>query len=208
MQTSIKRVNALGILRHGWMDLLTACAFPVVWLLREHIDYDTLRSFLFWPVVFELFVAFGLFLAGFLDSLRSTLLRNLWFAAVGAGLMFGAWLTGEAGGMPHAWTIAAWLLLARVWPPAGMRVGSAQHRQWVWKGAGYSGLLWGAGFLATVLLMLVASGPAVADASGELRSTSPAWIFPVVWTPYFLAEAVLRAWRQSTLAAGFAGIRT
>jgi len=202
MDAAIRRMSIAGVLRHGWMDLLTACAFPALWLLRDHIDYDTLRNFLFWPVVFELFVAFALFLAGFLDSLRSTLLRSTWFAAVGAGLMFGAWLTGEAAGMPHAWTIAAWLLLARVWPPARMRLGSAVHRQWIWKGAGYSCLLWGAGFVATVLLMLVASGPAVADASGELSTTSPAWILPVVWTPYFLAEAVLRAWRQAAIAVG------
>ena len=46
-----------------------------------------------------------------------------------------------------------------------------------------SGLLWGAGFVASILLMLVFSDEPVRNAQGELTSTSPAWMFPVVWTP-------------------------
>jgi len=184
------------ILRTGWMDLASAAAFLLVWLMREHLDYDTLRGLLLWPVVFEMFVALALFLAGMLGSIRSAVVRNAWFAFVAGGYLAAAWLTGEHAGMPQVWMIALWLLVARLMPPTGLGFGSAAHRDWVWKIAGYSGLLWGAGFVATVLLMLAFSSDAVRDASGELRSTSPAWIFPLVWTPYFVAEAVLRAWRQ------------
>lgn len=184
------------ILRTGWMDLLSAAAFLLVWLMREHLDYDMLRGLLLWPVVLELFVALALFLAGMLGSIRSAVARNAWFGFVACGYLAAAWLAGEHAGMPQVWMIALWLLMARLLPPTGLGFGSATHRDWVWKGAGCSGLLWGAGFIATVLLMLAFSSEAVRDAGGELRSTSPAWIFPLVWTPYFVAEAVLRVWRQ------------
>jgi hypothetical protein len=185
----------LHSLRRSAMDLLSAAAFLGVWLLRDRFDYDTLRSLLLWPVVFALLVALALFLAGMLDSIRSHLLRSLWFLLVGAGCLAAAFLIGASAGMPQAGSIALWLLAARLVPPRGVRLGSAPHRAWVYLGAGYSGLLWGAGFVATVVLMLLFSSEAVIDANGERRSTSPAWIFPLVWTPYFIAEAIVRARR-------------
>lgn len=188
------------ILRTGWMDLVSAIAILVVWLMRERLDYDTLRALLLWPVVLELFLAFALFLAGMLGSIRSAVLRNAWFGFVASAYLLAAWLTGERADMPQVWAIGLWLLVARLTPPSGLRFGSASHRDWLWTGAGHSGLLWGAGFVATVLLMFAFSSEPVGDAGGELRSTSPACIFPLVWTPYFLAEAVLRAWRQPSTA--------
>lgn len=189
------------ILRSGWMDLVSALAILVVWLIRERLDYDTLRALLLWPVVLELLVAFALFLAGMLGSIRSAVLRNSWFGFVVCAYLLAAWLAGERAGMPQVWLIGLWLLVARLTPPAGLRFGSASHRDWLWTGAGHSGLLWGAGFVATVLLMFAFSSAPVADVGGELRSTAPAWIFPLVWTPYFLAEAVLRARGQPAARA-------
>jgi hypothetical protein len=189
-------LTAFRLLREGWMDLLSAFAFLVVWLLRDRFEYDTLRALLFWPVVFELYVALALFLAGMLATLRSDALRLVWFTTLGAGCLGAAWLTGEAAGQPQVWTIAAWLLAARLAPPRGLRFGGEAHRAWIWEGAGYTGLLWGAGFVATMLLMLALPIPLPPGADGVARSSAPAWIFPAVWTPYFLAEAALRAWRQ------------
>jgi len=137
----------------------------------------------------------AIFLAGMLGTIRSAPIRNTWFALVAMGYLGAAWLCGANSGMPQIWTIALWLLAARLMPPAGLAAGSPSHRECVTKGAGYSGLLWGAGFIATILLMLGFSEEPVRNAQGELTSTSPAWIFPVVWAPYFFAEAVLRAWR-------------
>jgi hypothetical protein len=189
------------ILRNGWMDLLSAAAILVVWLMRERLDYDTLRALLLWPVVLELFVALALLLAGMLGTIRSAVLRNAWFGLVACAYLMAAWLAGERAGMPQVWILGLWLLVARLTPPTALRFGSAAHRDWLWAGAGHSGLLWGAGFVATVLLMFAFSSQPIADAGGELRSTSPAWIFPLVWTPYFLAEAVLRTWRQPAATA-------
>jgi hypothetical protein len=184
------------VLRNGWMDLLSAAAFPLVWLMRDRFDYDTLRALLFWPVVFEMFVAVALFVAGMLDSIRWQGVRIAALALVAAATLFAAWLCGESAGMPQVWTIALWLMVARVAPPAGLRLGTRAHRDWVWKGAGMSGMLWGAGFVATMLLMLAFSSEPTIDANGERHSVSAAWIFPLVWTPYFFAEALLRAWRR------------
>lgn len=189
------------LLRTGWMDLLSAAAVPVLWLLRDRLGHEAAMSLLFWPIVFELFAIVALVLAGMLGTIRSPALRNAWFASVALGYLGAAWLCGANTDQPQVWTIAFWLLVARLLPPAGLRAGSPAHREWVTRGAGLSGLLWGAGFVATVLLMLVFSEAPVRNAHGELSSTSPAWIFPVVWTPYFLAEAVQRAWRQPVPAA-------
>ena len=188
-------MTLVRLLRNGWMDLLTAAAFPLLWLLRDRFDPATAMGLLFWPVVFEMFAAAALVLAGMFNTIRSGLVRNLCFAAVALGYLGAAWLCGANTGMPQLWTIALWLLLARVTPPAGLRAGSAPHREWVTRLGGYSALLWGAGFIAMMLLMIVLSHEPVRNAAGELTSTSPAWIFPLVWTPYFLGEAVLRAWR-------------
>lgn len=178
------------------MDLLSASAFPLLWLMRDRFDGATSMILLFWPVVFEMFATVALVLAGMLGTIRTALLRNAWVVFVALGYLSAAWLCAVNTEMPQVWLTALWLLAARLMPPAGLRAGSTSHRAWLVKGAGYSGLLWGAGFIATVLLMLIFSSEPVQNAQGELTSASPAWIFPVVWTPYFFAEAVLRAWRQ------------
>jgi hypothetical protein len=185
------------VLRNGWMDLLSATAFLSIWLVRDRFDYDTLREWLWWPVVFEMFAIFAVLLAGMLGSIRTNGLRNAWFILVAIAYLSGAWLAGAIAGMPHVWMIALWLLLARLNPPSGMRFGELRHREWIQTGAGYSGTLWATGFVLTILLMFVFSSEATRDASGELRSTAPTWIFPLVWAPYFFAEAILLVWRSS-----------
>ena len=189
------RVTVGALVRHGGPDFVVAAALPVVWWMRDRFDYDTLRTLLFWPVVFEVYVVFALVLAGFLASLKPDWLRGLWFAAVALVCLAGAWLTAAIAGQPWAWLGAAWLLVARLRPPPGTRPGSAAHLAWLWRGAGYAGLLWGAAFVAMIVLMLVVPAPATRGPDGALHSASPAWIFPLVWTPYFLAEAYVRAWR-------------
>ena len=188
------------LLRNGWMDLLSAAAFPVLWLMRDRFDAGTAMSLLFWPVVFEMFATVALVIAGMFGTIQAAAIRNVLFVLVALGYIGAAWLCGANTGMPHIWTIALWLLIAKLMPPAGLAAGSPSHREWVTKGAGYSGLSWGAGFIATMLLMVGFSEAPVRNAQGELTSTSPSWIFPVVWAPYFFAEALLRAWRQPVRA--------
>lgn len=178
------------------MDLLSAAGFLGAWLMRDQLAPETARMLLFWPVVFEMFAAFALFLAGMGNSMRSATLRHAWFGFVAASYFFASWLSGALMDMPHAWTLALWLLLARLAPAPGLRLGSRAHREWLWLGAGYSGMLWGAGFVATILLGLVFSTDEGPGPDGIARSTAAAWIVPLVWTPYFIAEAVIRAWRQ------------
>ncbi len=184
------------LLRNGWMDLLSAAAVPVLWLMRERFDGETTMALLFWPVVFEMFATAALVLASTLNTIALAPVRNACFVLVAAGYLGASWLCGANTNMPQIWIIALWLLLARVMPPAGLRAGSAAHRDWLFTGAGYSGLMWGAGFVSMILLMLAFGSEPVPDAHGELTSTSPAWIYPLVWTPYFFAEALVRAWRQ------------
>ena len=183
------------ILGNAWMDLVSAAAFLAIWLCREHLDYDTLRGWLLWPVVFEAVASFTLIFAGMLASMRIAPIRYLALVLVALGYLASAWLIGERAGMPQVILIAAWLLIARLLPTSGLRNGSPAHRKSIISGALISFFMCGAGFVLMMLLMIVFSEPAVRDASGELSSTSPSWIFPLVWTPYFIAEAILRAWR-------------
>ena len=69
------RIGSIGVLRHGALDLLTAASFLLVWLLREQFSYDTLRGLLLWPVIFECYLAFALFLASWVADVRSTMMR-------------------------------------------------------------------------------------------------------------------------------------
>lgn len=191
-------MNLFGLLRTGFLDLLSAAAFLAIWLLRDQFEYDTLRSLLFWPLVFEMYVALALFIAGMAAGIGNALARVIWPAACIAGCLFGAWLTGATAGTPQVWTIACWLLLARLWPPRGLKPPGREYLQWLQTSAGHSGLLWGAGFVLTmVLVMIVPPVHTELLADGSTRSTSPAWIFPLVWTPYFIAEAILRARQRS-----------
>lgn len=187
------RINLAAVLRHGAPDLAMAAAFLAVWLLRDHFEYDSLRGLLLWPVVFELYLVAALFIASWIAEVKNAALRGLWLAGVLAVYLGGAWLTVAVAEMPAAWTLALWLLLARAWPPRGLAAASVAHLRWLQAVSGHAGLLWGAGFVAFVILMLVFPGVETVDPDGTLRSTPPAWIFPLVWTPYFVGEAVLRA---------------
>ncbi len=181
-----------NVLRQGAADLATAAAFLLVWLFRDRFEYDTLRSLLLWPVVFECCLAFSLFLVSWIAGVRSAAVRWLWIVGVLAIYLAGAWLTVAIAGMPAAWVLAFWLLLSRAWPPRVMQAGSSAHLRWLQRAAGYAALLWGAGFVLTLLLMLAVPGVSSEDVDGTLRSTPPAWIFPLVWTPYFVAGALVR----------------
>ncbi len=190
------RMSLRQLLRTSWMDFVSAAAFLAMWLFRDRFEYDTVRAWLFWPVVFQLYAALALSVAGMLNSIRSDAVRNLSFALVAAAYVFSAWLTGAIAHMPHVWITAVWLLIARLIPPTGLRFGEPRHRVWVRLSAGFSGLLWGAGFVLTMVLAMIFSSKPVPDANGELRSVAAIWIFPVVWTSYFLAEGLLHAWRK------------
>ncbi|MEP6880401.1 MAG: hypothetical protein ABI866_00340 [Dokdonella sp.] len=191
-------MQTLDILRRSALDLISAAGFLGIWLLRDHFEYDTLRSLLFWPLVFEMYLAIALFLAGMSSEMRSGAARGVWCLALIGIYLFAAWFTGADSGVPQIWTIALWLLLARIWPPRGIRPGSRDYSAWLQVSAGYTGMLWGAGFIVMMLLVLVVP-PSHTEtlADGSLRSTSQAWIFPLVWTPYFIAEAVFRARRAA-----------
>lgn len=190
-------MNRLGFLRVGALDLLSAAAFLVIWLLRDRFEYDTLRSLLLWPIVFEMYLTVALFLAGWSASVHAAVARWIWCILIVGAYLFAAWLTGANSEMPQIWTIAFWLLIARAWPPRSYTLGSRDYLEWLHVSAGYSGLLWGAGFVVMMLLVMVVPGHSVQQTDGSVHSTSPAWIFPLVWTPYFVAEAALRAWRQT-----------
>jgi hypothetical protein len=190
---SARALGFVDVLRHGAADLMTASAFLLAWLLRDHFEYDTLRSLLLWPVIFECYLAFALFLMSWIASVRSAAVRWLWILSVLTIYLAGAWLTVAIDGMPAAWAMAFWLLLSRAWPPTIMRVGSAAHLLWLQRTAGYAALLWGAGFVLMLLLMLALPGVSSQEADGTLCSTLPAWIFPLVWVPYFIAEAWVRS---------------
>lgn len=194
------RIRPVSVLRHGAMDLLMAAGFLAVWLMRERFEYDTLRSLLLWPVVFEFYLAVALFLASWVAGVASSAVRWLWIIGVCATYLFLAWLTAATGQMPTAASIALWLLLARAGPPVGMSPGSRLHLRWLRQTSGFTVLLWGGAGVAMLILMLLIPGPTTQAADGTLRSEPPAWIFPLVWTPYFVAEALLRTHR--VLAAG------
>lgn len=189
------RPGVVAVLSHGAMDLVSAAAFLGTWLLRDRFDHDTLRSVLLWPVVFEAMLAIALFVIGLAAGLRSAAARYAWLAAFTLAYLAGAWLFGATAELPKLWLVALWLWLARMLPPRGERFAAPGHLRWVHEGAGYSGLLWGAGFLVTVGLMLVVPAPELVNEAGERVSQTPAWIFPLAWTPYFVAEALVRAWR-------------
>lgn len=185
----------VATLRHAALDLLSAASFLGIWLLRERFEYDTLRTLLFWPVVFEAALAATLFFVGLAAGFGSTFARAAWLAAFTLAYLAGCWLMGARSEMPQAWLVALWLWIARVVPPRGAGFATREHCTWLHEGAGYSGMLWGGGFVLTVLLMLVVPAPEVVGADGVAVSQTPAWIFPLVWTPYFVAEGLVRAWR-------------
>jgi hypothetical protein len=185
----------LATLRNAALDLLSAAAFLGIWLMRDRFEYETLRVLLFWPVVFEAALAATLFLAGLAATMVSRVARTTWLAAFTLAYLAGCWLLGASAEMPHAWLAALWLWLARVLPPRGVALATPGHLAWLHEGSGWSGLLWGAGFVLTVVLMIVVPAPTLVGADGVPVSQTPAWIFPLVWTPYFVAEGLVRAWR-------------
>jgi len=191
-----------AVLRHGALDLLSAAAFLGIWLARDRFEYDTLRNWLLWPVVFEAALAVAVFLGALAATFRFAPARVAWLLAFFLMYLGGAWLLGASAEMPQAWLIALWLWIARTWPPRGAKFATREHLAWLHEAAGHSGLLWGAGFVLTVVLMLVVPAPVTIDADGVRHSATPSWIFPLVWTPYFVAEGLLRAWRTLRRPSG------
>lgn len=189
------------LLRRAWMDLVSAGAFLAIWILRDRFEPETLATLLLWPVVFELMLVFGLALAGMGDGIRNGPLRGAWFGAVATIYLGLALWGGEAEGLPWLSLAAFWLLIARLAPPAGQRWLGPQHRRWLFKeGLPYSTMVWVLAFFAYLLLLVLIPGDCLVDPGGERHCRSPAWPFALVWTTYFVAEALVRAWRMSSIS--------
>jgi hypothetical protein len=193
-------VNASALLRHAWMDLLSAAGFFLVFLFREHFEPPTLSALLLWPVVFEMMLVFALALAAMGTGIRSTPWRNTWFGLIASLYVGLAWLGGRGSELPLLWLAAIWLLGARLYPPAGQRWLSPEHRRWLFNdGLPYTIAVWVLAFFAYLLLIVLVPGDCKPGADGTPICASPAWIFAAVWTPYFIVEALVRASRVAKL---------
>lgn len=194
------RLRPSSLLRHAWMDLLSAAGFFGVFLLREHFEPETLSALLLWPVVFEMLLVFALVLAGMGDSIRRPGLRLTWFATVAGLYLLVAALGARAENLPWVWLTAFWLLVARLIPPAGQRWLDPAHRTWLFRdGLPYSIAVWVLAFFAYLIPMSVLPADCTVDAEGVRVCQSPAWLFATVWTAYFVIEALVRAWRITEL---------
>lgn len=190
------------LLRHAWMDLLSAIGFFAVFLFRDHFERETLMALLLWPVAFEILLAFALTVASGGNRIPRTPWRNLWFASVVTIYLGLAWLGGANSGLPYLWVAALWLIAARTKAPAGMTWLSAQHRDWVFSRAlPDSVMVLVPAVLGYLMLIATASGDCEVNAAGENVCKTPAWTFAVVWVPYFAIEALVRAQRIATLPA-------
>lgn len=184
------------LLRHAWMDLLSAGGFFAVFLFREHFEHETLMALLLWPVAFEILLAFALTLAMFGNTVRRDLWRNLWFALVLTAYLGLAWLGGASSGLPYLWVAAFWLLAARTRNPAGTTWLSQQHRDWVFSRAlPDSAMVLVPAALAYLMLIATVSGDCEVNAAGERVCKTPAWVFAAIWVPYFVIEALVRSHR-------------
>jgi hypothetical protein len=56
-------MTLVTLLRHAWMDLLSAAIFLAVFLMRGYFEHETLSALLLWPVLFESMLVFALVLA-------------------------------------------------------------------------------------------------------------------------------------------------
>lgn len=193
-------MNATAVLRHAWMDLLSAAGFFLVWLLRAHFEPETLSALLLWPVVYEMLLVFALALAGMGNSIRRPAPRMAWFGFVAALYLGVAALGAQAGNLPWIWLTALWLLIARLVPPSDQRWFDPAHRNWLFRdGLPYSMAVWVLALFAYLIPMALLPGDCVVQADGERHCTSPAWLFAAVWTTYFVIEALVRAWRVTKL---------
>lgn len=122
-----------ALLRHAWMDLLSAADFLLAWLLSGWLSPDTRMSLLYWPVVFECLLVLALGFATFGDGIRSAVGRNLWFAFVAALYLAIAWALGRRTHFDWLWLSALRLLYARCIPPAGLPWFGTGHRDWLFR---------------------------------------------------------------------------
>jgi hypothetical protein len=195
-------MTAATVLRHAWMDLLSATGFLAAFLLRERLEPETQSALLLWPVVFEMMLAFALGLASMGNGIARTALRNLWFALVAASFVALAWLGGSRSGLPLLWLAAVWQLMARAGPPSGMKWLGPEHRRWLFSD-GLIGMIgvWLPAFFAYLLLIVSIDGDCQVSTVGERVCKSPAWIFAVVWVPYFVIAAIVRGRSMAALRA-------
>lgn len=185
-------MNAGTVLRHGWMDLTSAAAFLAIWLLRERFEPATLEAWLLWPVVFEMLLVFTLALAGFGAGIARGKWRNAWFLGAAIAYLAVAWLLSRR--VEWIWLAAAWLLIARAWPPSRTHWLDPAHRRWLFSdGLPWSAAVWVCAIVAYLLGLALLPGDCTIEADGERHCTSPAWLFPLVWTSYFVVEALVRA---------------
>ena len=188
-------MTARTLLRHAWMDLLSAAGFFAVFLLRERFEPETRSALLLWPVLFECLLAISVGVASMVDGIVRSSLRNAGFVLIVAAFLGFAWLGGRVSGLPYLSLAALWLLGARLSPPTGMRWFGSEHRHWIFHdGMTSTIVVWVPAILAFLLLTAGVVGDCRTDAEGYRVCKSPPWIFPVVWVPYFIAEALVRAY--------------
>ena len=196
-------MTLVTLLRHAWMDLLSAAIFLAVFLMRGYFEHETLSALLLWPVLFESMLVFALVLATMGNGITRAPWRNAWFAAVALAFIGLSWLGGQGSGLPWLWLAAIWLLWVRLAPPVGLRWLGPQHRQWLLNdGMPIAIMVWMPAFFAYLILIAMASGDCTLDTAGERHCKTPAWTFAVVWVPYFVIEALVRAGRAVKVVSG------
>jgi hypothetical protein len=199
-------MNIASLVRHAWMDLLSAAAFLAVFLFRDRFAPETLSTLLLWPVLFEVLLAFGLVLASMGDAIGRAWARNLWFASIAIAYTGLAALGSARTGAPWLWVAALWLLFARVRPPGGCTWLGPDHRRWLFTdGLRYSSAICCVALLIYLFLIAAVPGDCSVDAGGERSCKSQAWVFIAVWVPYFVVEALVRASRLAALPVAAKG---
>jgi hypothetical protein len=188
-------LNASALLRHAWMDLLSAAGFLAVFVFRERFAPETLSALLLWPVLFESMLVLALGVASMFNGIASTWVRNLSFALIVVAFLGLAWLGGRGSGLPYLGLAALWLLGARLTPPPGLPWFGSEHRHWIFNGGMTSYIVaWVPALFAFLMLTAAIDGDCHVDTAGDRVCKSPAWIFAAVWVPYFIAEALVRAY--------------
>lgn len=188
-------MTAATVLRHAGMDLLSAAGFVAALLLRHRLEPDAQSALLLWPVLFECMLAISLGVASMVDGIVRAWLRHAGFVLILLAFLGFAWLGGRASGLPYLSLAALWLLGARLRPPAATRWFGGEHRHWVFNdGMTSTIVVWVPAILAFLLLTAGIQGDCRVDATGTRVCKSPAWIFAAVWIPYFVAEALVRAY--------------
>ena len=185
-------LRPIDLVRHAWPDFLSAAAFVVIGVFfRDQLE-DRGTKLLFMPVVLELFIVFALAVMAMFITVRRHPVKLAVIAVVAACYLFAAWLLAQqAESFANAPIAAAWLLASR-FAASGEPFLSPPHVDFVLRLGQISAMLWGAAFVAYVLLMLAfPTNERVVD--GVHYADTPAWIWLVVWPLYFVADGIARA---------------